>query len=136
MVKGLSPNEDVEIFQLMNQRAQSLSYLVYRYLSYQTFISVQHLLSHHLYKNRYIRGFLIRRKIRPLLAERVEQIVAKNNPVEINDVKDELQVRIPTILSLFAGFSLKMENMNKKQWDGFFCLQFYFHQYWMDSNNY
>ena len=31
------------------------------------------------------------------MAERVEQIVAKNNPAEINDVKDELQVRILAI---------------------------------------
>jgi hypothetical protein len=45
---------------------------------------------------RYIRGFLIRRKIRPLLAARVEKIVANNNPAEINDVRDELQVQTMT----------------------------------------
>ena len=42
--------------------------------------------------DRYIRGFLTRRKIRPMLAERVEKIVANNNPAEINEVRDELQV--------------------------------------------
>ena len=58
--------------------------------------------------DRYIRGFLTRRKIRPLLAERVEKIVANNNPVEINEVRDELQVNIMTSEMSRGGLEVEL----------------------------